>query len=1301
MMTTAEQARAPERGRPFHTNVLLLLLFLLRPDAVHGQLLSDGDDRLFVLMNNAASLTKNVAVSSSSKQSRLDNLPSPPEPSSPPRPPIPANWVNLALGQPVYASSSFLSTICPNLDCGPKYVVDGNTTSAGVVYQSDFGDVSPWVSIDLGAPAAVHHVVLHARNGFLIPQQSGLEVRVGNTSITNTEDTSLLSRNPIVWRQSGATTDGAVMDIYLDSPVVGRWVTTQSSIPFMALVEVQVFGVSEEDPLAPKPSSAPSPPAAAPANISDPPVSGIAAQCGYAGRISHMNDNGICVDVTFSCPYIWAYGNVLVNYRFIYQKADGSRSSGTTALKMTCMDRMYAVPQLYVEFASPFSLGPGDYLVLQQKNFTASCKSKPWWKSWEVQWEDVLLIAFTTPRTFMYLFDGIPLGPSVNWTSQNCSLAPPPPWDYSSYYNYYYSTPPSSDPSDNGNNQPYDLRLTGGSWAGEGVLEVFDGLNWGTICAEQFTDLEAAIACRDLGYPTGAVVTPNPWDSVTSSIILDRVDCRFRINNSVGLPSETFSQCFRGVLGMPYCTSNKRVAIRCYGNDGPTQPPLPPSPPPPRPPTPHSWINLALNKPAYASSALRGLDSVDGRCGTICGPTLVTDGNLARSSQYQSASYDDYQPWLSIDLGAPATVHQIVIHGNLLLQLADRVEIYVGNVSITQTRTFAEAEALLYQNQLVWSQAPLTKPFYSRKLQSFVEPPVVGRWVTVHKVVSLGLVAPTMVVEEVQVLGLPSVPPAPVKRFQLRLVGGRAPNSGRVEMFSGSKWGTICDRTFDNAAATVTCRELGYKSGVAMPGWGAGSGPILMADVRCDPSVHMRLSQCQAYGNESAYACQHRQDVGVMCKDTLVTSESPFTPVSISAGGFHTCATSRDGRVKCFGQNDYGQLGLSDYLTRGDRPEHMGALLPTVKLGPRFTVSAIAGGMFHTCAILQPGGVVKCWGRNTNGQLGLGDSQNRGDDINEMGSDLPTVDLGPGLVATAITAGDYHTCAILQPGGIVKCWGVNYRGELGLGDFEWRGDEPGEMGTALPAVDLGPGLVATAIDAGADHTCVVLQPGGIVKCWGYNLDATLGLGDMIDRGIQPGQMGANLPAVDLGRGFKATAVACGSRNSCAMDQSSGLVKCWGDNFYGQLGQGNILRRGDQPGEMGRLLKPISLGEGYRPTGIVAGDLHICALLQPGGVVKCWGSNRYGATGLEVGQAFGDQPREMGDFLKPVNLGVGLNASAITAGYAHTCALLQPGNIVKCWGVNSRPFAGTLGLGDSNTRGLAKNTMGDKLPPVQL
>jgi len=234
----------------------------------------------------------------------------------------------------------------------------------------------------------------------------------------------------------------------------------------------------------------------------------------------------------------------------------------------------------------------------------------------------------------------------------------------------------------------------------------------------------------------------------------------------------------------------------------------------------------------------------------------------------------------------------------------------------------------------------------------------------------------------------------------------------------------------------------------------------------------------------------------------------------IRAGGDHTCARTSDGRVKCWGPNGAGQLGLDDTSSRGDGPGEMGASLSFVKLGlpPGVTVAEISAGLYHTCA-LSSDGRVKCWGYNGSGQLGLGDTSSRGDGPGEMGATLPFVDLGPGVTVVEISAGGHHTCA-LSSDGRVKCWGYNFDGQLGLGDTSHRGDGPGEMGASLPFVDLGLGVTAIRIRAGGGHTCALLA-GGSVKCWGNNGHGQLGLGDKFDRGDEPNEMGESLPTLDL------------------------------------------------------------------------------------------------------------------------------------------------------------------------------------------
>ena len=413
--------------------------------------------------------------------------------------------------------------------------------------------------------------------------------------------------------------------------------------------------------------------------------------------------------------------------------------------------------------------------------------------------------------------------------------------------------------------------------------------------------------------------------------------------------------------------------------------------------------------------------------------------------------------------------------------------------------------------------------------------------------------------------------------------------------------------------------------------------------------------------------------------------------VAATTGSTHACAVLADGRVKCWGGNDNGQLGLGDTTRRGQGPGEMGNALPAVDLGTGRTVVQVGAGAAHTCALLDDGSV-RCWGGNAGGQLGLGDTDSRGDGPGEMGDALPAVDLGTGRTATAITVGSNHTCALLDDGS-VKCWGLN-NGHLGLGDYASRGGAPGEMGDALPAVDLGTGRTAVAISAGDGHTCAVLDDGSL-KCWGDNWGGQLGLGDTTYRGGAPHQMGDDLPAVDLGPGRTAISVDVGDFHTCAV-LDDGSVKCWGYGSSGQLGLGNSSWVGYAGGQMGADLPAVDLGPGRTAVSVTAGNGFTCAVLDDGSV-KCWGASFPGALGQGDTNPRGDGPGEMGAALPPVDLGVGRTATTISAGSDFACALLDDGR-VKCWGFN---VDGRLGQGDTADRGDGPGEMGGALAPINL
>ena len=419
---------------------------------------------------------------------------------------------------------------------------------------------------------------------------------------------------------------------------------------------------------------------------------------------------------------------------------------------------------------------------------------------------------------------------------------------------------------------------------------------------------------------------------------------------------------------------------------------------------------------------------------------------------------------------------------------------------------------------------------------------------------------------------------------------------------------------------------------------------------------------------------------------------NPATFRSISAGDFHACAIVDDGTVKCWGDNFLGQLGYGDQNRRGGGPGEMGDNLPTVDLGTGRTARAITAGGSHTCALLD-NGTVKCWGLGQFGQLGYGSNLSRGGLPNQMGDNLPPVDLGTGRTAIAITAGSSHTCAILDTGN-VKCWGQGALGQLGTGSSVVLGDGPGEMGDNLPTVALGTGRTATSLAVGDLHTCAVLD-NSTVKCWGFNDFGQLGYGDTVERGDGPGEMGNSLPTVDLGTSRTATVLTAGSGHTCALLDDD-TVKCWGQGDKGQLGNNSITNRGDGPGEMGNSLPAIDLGFGADPTGISAAFEQTCALVDDAGV-KCWGYAGFGELGYGDTANRGDVCCEMGDNLPFVALGTGHTARAITAGSTLTCALLED-HTLKCWGNND---SGQLGIGDTQDRGDGPGEMGNELPVVDL
>ncbi len=332
----------------------------------------------------------------------------------------------------------------------------------------------------------------------------------------------------------------------------------------------------------------------------------------------------------------------------------------------------------------------------------------------------------------------------------------------------------------------------------------------------------------------------------------------------------------------------------------------------------------------------------------------------------------------------------------------------------------------------------------------------------------------------------------------------------------------------------------------------------------------------------------------------------------ISAGAFHTCARLVDGSLRCWGFGGEGRLGYANQDNIGDNehPEDVGP----VQLGG--TATAISAGGGHTCAVLGDGSV-RCWGFGNDGRLGYGNQNDIGD--NEHPASVGPVELGG--TATAISAGNAHTCTLLA-GGDVRCWGLGFLGRLGYGDTLTIGEN--ETPASVGPVDLGG--TATAISAGDGHTCALLE-GGDVRCWGFGGNGRLGYGNTNNIGDDeaPSETGP----VDLGG--TAVAVSAGDHHTCAL-LDDGRVRCWGFGRHGRLGYGNTDDIGDD--ETPGLVGPVDLGEGRTAVAISAGGSHTCARLDDGSV-RCWGQGFTGRLGYCDEADIGDD--ESPGSVGPVNL----------------------------------------------------------------
>ncbi len=350
---------------------------------------------------------------------------------------------------------------------------------------------------------------------------------------------------------------------------------------------------------------------------------------------------------------------------------------------------------------------------------------------------------------------------------------------------------------------------------------------------------------------------------------------------------------------------------------------------------------------------------------------------------------------------------------------------------------------------------------------------------------------------------------------------------------------------------------------------------------------------------------------------TKVPSLSGVIAIGAGSSAQHVCAIGATGDVRCWGSGWEGALGVGDTSTH-DTPVLVALLSDAV---------AVANGNVASCAAKKDGSVM-CWGWNGWRQIGVGDKS----PPNRLTTPVPVAGIAQ---VKSLAFGYDHVCAVWGAGR-VSCWGSDVDGRLGRGV---------RLMTAEPLKAVGLAGVS-ALAMGTFNGCTVTN--GALTCWGANWDGQL----TDDNAIAAS--GTPLAIPSLAANVKS--VACGNNHVCAL-LNDGTLKCVGAGYYGQLGQGAASSAG----------MPQTFGAG--PAKLVSGgDDFTCALLQNGDVV-CSGRNDNGRLG-----------RPGGDSKSPVKVQIDgtptylSGATDLSTGNVHACAIA--GNNVWCWGASWGGQAGT-------------------------
>ncbi|MFO0629301.1 MAG: MopE-related protein, partial [Polyangiales bacterium] len=425
---------------------------------------------------------------------------------------------------------------------------------------------------------------------------------------------------------------------------------------------------------------------------------------------------------------------------------------------------------------------------------------------------------------------------------------------------------------------------------------------------------------------------------------------------------------------------------------------------------------------------------------------------------------------------------------------------------------------------------------------------------------------------------------------------------------------------------------------------------------------------------------------------TGTSTNVAIAATDIDAGYYHSCAVLATGGVRCWGRNDYGQLGDGSVYGRTVGYEVVNLTGASVctgtpgapatetcntvddncngvvdDLGPSTctactltatsctagvgacartgTTTCGVGGAISTgasevssCAVMGSG-VLRCWGYNGYNNLGDGTTTQRSAPVGAFPSTLTTV--------AQMAGGFEHECVRLASGQ-VQCWGYNAYSQLGDNSATNRATPVTVLvsaGTPLDSVN--------ELSLGYNTSCA-LRVDGTVWCWGYNGNGEVGDNTTTTRALATRVTGLT----------NVVHIGVGHNHGCAV-KNDGTLWCWGYNANGQLGDGSTATR----------LTPVQVSGISTAVEVVAGSAHTCARLSDN-TVRCWGRGTEGQLGNNGAS------NSVSPVTVLINASTALtNARGLTATYHSVCARLGDGT-ARCWGWNAY---GQIGDGTGTNR----------------